>query len=95
MLTIPCEQLVEGENKDRFCDSLQYLIHLGLDVLCQDVVLRLSSKPQTLVRIPYDFTCNYLHTVMSAKSGPWHYVDAAFNARAIKVIKPRRFHLQS
>jgi hypothetical protein len=52
MLTIPCEQLVEGENKDRFCDSLQYLIHLGLDVLCQEVVLRLSSKPQTLVRIP-------------------------------------------
>jgi hypothetical protein len=51
MLTIPCEQLVEGENKDRFRDSLQYLIHLGLDVLRQDVVLRLSSKPQTLVRI--------------------------------------------
>ena len=38
MLTMPCEQLVEGENKDRLHGSLQYPIHLELDVLCQGVV---------------------------------------------------------
>jgi hypothetical protein len=31
---------------------------------------------------------------MSVKLSPWHYIDAASNARVIEVVKPRRFHLQ-
>lgn len=46
MLKIPCE------NKDPFCGSPQYPIHLELDVLCQDVVLRPPSKSQTSTKAP-------------------------------------------
>lgn len=45
-------KLVEGENKDPFCGSPQYPIHLELDVLCQDVVLRPSSKSQMSTKTP-------------------------------------------
>jgi hypothetical protein len=51
-LKIPREQLAEGENKDPFCGSPQYPIHLELDVLCQDVVLRPPSKSQTSTKTP-------------------------------------------
>ena len=71
MLTIPCEQLVEGENKDQFCGSHTFRARRSLFKMWSCGYLRSQRKfPSTLLAI-----------IMSAKLGPWHCIDTTSNAR--------------
>ena len=67
MLAISCEQLVEGENRDRLRGSLQYPIHLELDVLCQDVAFTAIFNVADVQRELSTLLATYLPTVMFAK----------------------------